>query len=457
MTVRTALVLAGHGSHISPETAGLVWRQVDTLRRAGVADEVTAAFWKEAPAFHDVFRTLMADDITVVPMFTARGYFTQTVIPAEMGLTGSVTYRDGRIIRYARTLGEHPAMADLVKRRVTEWLSTVGAGTPPEQAAVAIIGHSTRLNPESRLATEAQAALLRAANLVAEVVGVYLDDTPEIAEVYRMTNAPIVIAVPYFLASGSHVSIDVPARLGLPRGQTVGQIQGRTVYYMPPIGADESLIDLIRDQARQVGLPFRKSYDSPKSWRGVPQAGSQMLNEAVRKAERFVLGELELTTSEIHRVDDLTPKVAISDPSELRAVGRGTWNAAPFRPLPTARNLPGGWRVPVNEPEQLHTVVETIYPGAVADWAAYQVGTLIVESLEMVTARQTGQFRVLKDLSVPEQSNVVESVCGQCVRHPTWHVGESPSDAIPCAAPCNWWMSHALKVVESRKMETIHA
>ena len=84
----TALVLAGHGSHISPETAGIVWEQVDKLRALNVADEVTAAFWKETPSFHQVIDTLTADDMTIVPLFTAQGYFTQTVIPAEMGLTG---------------------------------------------------------------------------------------------------------------------------------------------------------------------------------------------------------------------------------------------------------------------------------------------------------------------------------------------------------------------------------
>ncbi len=485
MTVRTALVLAGHGSHISPETAGLVWRHVDILRRSGVADEVTAAFWKEAPAFHDVFRTLTADDITVVPMFTARGYFTQTVIPAEMCLTGALTYRDGRTIRYARTLGEHPAMADLVMRRVTEWLSRIGTNAPQEQVAVAVIGHSTRLNPESRRATEAQAESLRAANLVAEVVAVYLDDTPEISEIYELTHAPIIIAVPYFLASGSHVSIDVPTRLGLPIGQTVGQIQGRRVYYMPPIGVDESVSGVILDLAREATArtsppqspsPLRSEgeaiprHPSPQNgeelgvrfspsaaWRSFPQAGRQALIDAVQPSETFTFGQLALTCDAVRSVDDAgAPATALLDittPEQLRSTVRDV----PFRPLPTARNLPGGWRVRINDPEQLQAVVETVYPGAVAEWAAYQAGTLTIEPLETITARQTGQFRALKDLSASEQSNVVETVCGKCVRHPTWHVGESPVGVIPCAAPCNWWMSHALKAVKSQKAETIHA
>ena len=175
---RTAL-LAGHGSHISPETAGIVWEQVDKLRALGIADEVTAAFWKETPSFHGVIDTLAADDITILPLFTAQGYFTQTVIPAEMGLNGRVTKRGGRVIRYAPTLSEHPYLADVVSRRLEAAMQALDS--TPETTAVAVIGHSTRRNRESRLATEAQAERIRASGIAAEVQAVYLDDQPGIA------------------------------------------------------------------------------------------------------------------------------------------------------------------------------------------------------------------------------------------------------------------------------------
>src|SRR5262245_29223230 len=118
----TALVLAGHGSHISPNTAGIVWALVDELRTLGVADEITAAFWKEIPSFHQVLNTLTADDVTIVPLFTARGYFTQTVMPAEMNLDGAVTVRDERTTRYTRPLGDHVNLSQIVRNRVEQVL-----------------------------------------------------------------------------------------------------------------------------------------------------------------------------------------------------------------------------------------------------------------------------------------------------------------------------------------------
>ncbi|MEY4167179.1 MAG: hypothetical protein RIR52_1003, partial [Acidobacteriota bacterium] len=137
--MRSALILAGHGSHISPNSAGLVWRQVDHLRSLGVADEVTAAFWKERPSFARVLETLTAESVTIVPLFTAHGFFTRSVIPAEMGLAGELTVRDGREIRYAAPLNEHPHLAEVVRDRVGSALRNYRL--PTDQTAVAIIGH----------------------------------------------------------------------------------------------------------------------------------------------------------------------------------------------------------------------------------------------------------------------------------------------------------------------------
>jgi sirohydrochlorin cobaltochelatase len=431
-----ALVLAGHGSHISPNTAGIVWALVDRLRALGVADEVAAAFWKETPSFHNVGDTLAATDVTIVPLFTARGYFTQTVIPAEMGLEGPLTMRDGRTLRYTRTLGEHPHLARIVRQRIKDTLAQYEI--VPEEAAVAIIGHGTRRNPESRSATEAQAALIRSSGLVAEAVAVYLDDAPKIPESYRLTTSPHLIAVPYFLASGSHTTLDLPAELGLTSGQSTGQVRGRSVYYTPPVGEDDSLAELALDLAREAGAPFYVGREG-STWDGFPTAGRDVLIEAAQAAGRLRFGQLLLTPSRVQLIDDTADTIALESPSELRSRLR----REPFRPLATTCDLPGGWHVAIDEPSRLHAVVETVYPGAVADWAAHRRGELRAASLGEVAARQTGMLRELAALSRPQESALVDGICGGCVRHPTWFYDGSPEGVIPCAEPCNTWMSRA--------------
>ena len=238
-----ALVLAGHGSHISPHTAGVVWNYVDRLRSRGVADEVTACFWKEPPAFSQVIDTLLSPQVVVVPVFTAEGYFTQDVLPAEMGLDGKVTERGGKTITLSRPLGEHSGMARIVRNTVLETLEQYNLA--PDDTAVAIIGHGTKRNPTSREATRRQAQHLRHWNGLSQVEDVYLDDDPIIASIYETTSAHNIIAVPFFLAAGSHVRIDLPRELGIAADAKPATVRGRQVYYSDPLAADESVCEAI--------------------------------------------------------------------------------------------------------------------------------------------------------------------------------------------------------------------
>jgi sirohydrochlorin cobaltochelatase len=380
----TALILAGHGSHISPETAGIVWEQVDKLRALHVADEVTAAFWKEMPSFHQVIGTLAADDITIVPLFTAQGYFTQTVIPAEMGLTGTLTQRDGRTIRYAPTLSEHPHLSQVVRGRVESALAQSGAN--PAETAVVLIGHGTRRNPESRTATRAQAEAVR--DMAAQSLAVFLDDTPAIADIYTLTSAPTIIAVPFFLALGSHTTIDVPGELGLAPGQTVAQIHGRTLYYTPPVGVDGDLDHMILELARASGAPLYEPSQA-SAWDGFPTAERDALIEAVRANGWIEFGQLTLSLHEVRPTDiDMEAVIVeIDTPAALRDHVR----RSPFRPLATSTDLPGDWVVRIDKRAQIHAVVETVYPGAVAEWARREA--LAITPLDALAARQTGNYR----------------------------------------------------------------
>ncbi len=437
--MKTAVVLAGHGSHISPETAGVVWAQVDALRRLHAADEVTAAFWKEQPSFHTVFDSLAASDITVVPLFTAQGYFTQTVIPAEMGLTGAVTERNGRTIRYTRTLSEHPYLGQMVRQRVEDALRRLNCR--PEQTAVAIVGHSTRRNPESRKATEAQAEAIRQTGLAAEVAAVYLDDTPAVAEVYNLTHAPTLIVVPYFLASGSHTTIDVPRELGLDshRINEPTVINGRRVYYTPPVGVEAELQTAILElvaEAQADTIRNRLQPPPTSQWDCFPLAA---LDEVRRMMTHlpFTFGQLRITASDVRHADDDQPNETITTPDALRTRVREN----PFRPLATSADLPRGWRVITNgDPYRVLAVVETVYPGVLGSHVSAS------GSLEALLCRQTGRYRDLRWLHESAYEQVMAQVCGGCVRQPVW---AGASDGIRCPEPCDYWLSAALKQVKS--------
>jgi hypothetical protein len=129
--------------------------------------------------------------------------------------------------------------------------------------------------------------------------------------------------------------------------------------------------------------------------------------------------------------------IELSDPAALR----GHVRRDPFRPLATSADLPRDWVVRLDRRAQIHAVVETIYPGLIAEWARRE--TLPVTPLETLASRQTGMYRQIDALSAERRAEVVVQVCGNCVRHPTWFDGIR--EPLPCAEACNLWLSHALK------------
>ncbi len=432
-----ALILAGHGSHISPDTAGLIWSYVDKLRSWGIADEVTASFWKEAPAFNQVLATVQSSEVVIVPVFTAQGYFSRTVIPNEMNLDGSRTQQDNRTIYYTPTLGEHPDLTTIIQQRIESILQQENLDA--DQVAVAIIGHGTPRSQTSQNATRQQAKRLR--SIAAEVVAVYLDDNPAIPSIYEITAAPNIIAIPFFLATGSHVTSDVPQALGIEINNRSTAVNGRRVYYTSPIGTHHNIIELILDLARSTGIKFEQRATTT-DWCGFPQTGSEQLMADIKANGTRQFGQLMLTPTEVYPIRTKQTTTPLNSPAALRRHIR----EMPFRPLATATDLPRDWHVPITALQTLPPVVETVYPGALADWS--QRHDFCAETLASLSERQTGLFQNIHTISHSVIDNGVETICGQCVRFPTWHSEPATMEAtIPCKAPCNWWLSRVKETV----------
>jgi len=107
-----------------------VYRYAELLRSRGLFDEVVEGYWKEEPSLRQVLRTCRYTDVTIIPMFISEGYFTETVIPREMGLghqgpvprEGVARTLGGRTVRYTLPYGVHPAMTDVILERAREVL-----------------------------------------------------------------------------------------------------------------------------------------------------------------------------------------------------------------------------------------------------------------------------------------------------------------------------------------------
>ncbi len=245
-----ALVIVGHGSHLNEDSSLPVYEHAHRIRQrfGGEYDEVVECFWKEEPSMRHVLDTVEAEDVCVVPAFISEGYFTQQVIPRELGLAGPVTHKGGRTVRYAGPLGTFRGMVDVILERAEDLLE--GKEMLPGRRALVLLGHGTDLNKNSGGVIYLNADRIRERNLYDIVEVGFLDQDPEIGAVMENVEAENVVLIPVFIAEGWHTRETIPEDLGLTGEVTA--CGSKAVYYGAPVGTHPSMADLIVARARET-------------------------------------------------------------------------------------------------------------------------------------------------------------------------------------------------------------
>lgn len=252
----TGLLLVGHGSTQNPDSSPPTHVHAEEIRRRGLFDEVACCFWKEEPSMREARHLFESRQVYVVPNFISEGYFTQTVIPRELELSGHSTLRpDGSIWKYCEPAGNHASMTELLLQRARD----IAPGIPEHETSLLIVGHGTGLNDNSAVAAKAQAARIQAESRYAEVVSCYMEEEPLVAKWDELTTAPNVVVVPFFIADGLHSYQDIPVLLGLETEPTAAasqraifrheprQLRGRNLFYASAIGTEPRFADVILD------------------------------------------------------------------------------------------------------------------------------------------------------------------------------------------------------------------
>lgn len=195
-----------------------------------------------------VLDTLESDEVYVVPAFISKGYFTQQVIPRELGLSGEVTHRDGKTIRYAGPLGTFKLMADVILERTADLMRN--KSPEPGKTTLVLLGHGTDMNKNSSGVIYLNAERIRERGEYDEVEVGFLDQEPEITKVVGGSDAENLIVIPVFIAEGWHTRETIPEDLGL-TGE-VTRMRDKTVYYGAPVGTHPSMAGLIAARAREI-------------------------------------------------------------------------------------------------------------------------------------------------------------------------------------------------------------
>ncbi|MBI2929513.1 MAG: cobalamin biosynthesis protein CbiX [Verrucomicrobia bacterium] len=269
-----ALMLIGHGSVLNTDPAAPIRQHAEELRRRGVFAQVVEGFWKIEPKIGDVVHAVSAPRVFIVPVLISEGYFTEEVLPRELGLRSPdqtafprTQRRGGQTLFYCGPVGSHPRMAEVILDRAGAVVEQhpFPRAPKPTDTALFIAGHGTTENENSRKAIEHQAELLRARKLYAEVHAVFLEETPRIADCYQITSARHLVVVPFFISEGLHTRQDIPrllgeaerivqARLaaGQPAWRNPTERQGKLVWYAPSVGSDPLVAEVILERVREA-------------------------------------------------------------------------------------------------------------------------------------------------------------------------------------------------------------
>jgi sirohydrochlorin cobaltochelatase len=271
----STLVLVGHGSTLNADSAAPTYQHADELRRRGLFAEVLECFWKEQPTIAGVLRGAFTRRVFIVPLFISEGYFTEQVIPRELGLcrngeTGfpRIQQRGHQTLHYCGPVGTHASMTGVILARAREVVAqhppADGPAPRPEDTALFIAGHGTGNNENSRKAIEKQVELIGAQGQYAETHALFMEEDPRIGDCYTLARQRDLVVVPFFISDGLHSFEDIPVMLGEPEAEVQARFRaghptwinptakhGKRVWYAPSIGNEPHLPDVILERVRE--------------------------------------------------------------------------------------------------------------------------------------------------------------------------------------------------------------
>lgn len=269
-----ALVLVGHGSTLNAESSGPAYQHADELRRRNVFAQVVECFWKIEPSICAVMRGVFAARVFVVPLFISEGYFTEEVIPRELGMRDKeqrdfarVQQRGAQTLRYCGPVGTHDSMTTVLLARAREVVEKhpFPRAPRPAETTLFIAGHGTGNNENSRKAIERQVELIRARNLYADVLPVFMEEEPRIGDCHKLAQTREIVMVPFFISDGLHSYEDIPVMLGEPERVVRERLQGgqptwrnptekhgKRVWYSASIGNEPHIADVILERVQEA-------------------------------------------------------------------------------------------------------------------------------------------------------------------------------------------------------------
>jgi sirohydrochlorin cobaltochelatase len=461
-----ALLLLGHGSTLNADSSAPTYQHAEEIRRRGLFGEVHVAFWKEEPNFRQALRQTSCRTVYVVPNFISSGYFTEQIIPRELGLTGPVTKLGEQSIYYCAPVGLSRKMTEVLLARAEEVVAASGETCDPKQTCVFICGHGTSFNDNSTKIIYEQATIIRGQNNYADCQAVLMEQQPFVKDWRTLTPCPNVIVVPFFISDGLHSYEDIPVLLGLtPNIREKGftnphRENDRRLWYANAIGTEPFIADVIIDSTVQ----FDADHFGEMSFASKPRADvaweewNDLLNVLSVSSQGKTIGQVQFAMNFESKVELRHIQDRAVDISQLKPIGslaelremilRGPQGE--FRPLRAAPNLCAGWVMTVENFDELRTIVDYIYPAEIANASLWKKGELPITSWRETAERQTGRFRIVREIDDAGIRELAAQFCDPgCLKRRLWPPCAQPVETAPgeipllCPEACNFLVGKA--------------
>jgi sirohydrochlorin cobaltochelatase len=461
-----ALLLLGHGSTLNADSSAPTYQHAEELRRRDLFAEVHTAFWKEEPNFRQALRQTRRRQVYVVPNFISSGYFTEQIIPRELGLDGPVTHRGGQDIFYCQPVGLNSEMTEALLRRAEQVIaaSTESIFAPEKTACLFICGHGTSLNDNSTKIIHEQVAAIRARGLYADCQAVLMEQKPFVKDWRILTDCLDVIVVPFFISDGLHSYEDIPVLLGLTHDvrelafTNPHREMDRRLWYATAIGTEAFMADVIMAQVHQfqnLRLETRNLGDAEIEGNTVVEELARLMGNA---PSPWKIGEVMIRATEngtfhlLHRDDfNLDPATLriLPSPEDLRELLRLDRDGN-YRPLRAAPGLRSGWLIHAPDLTGVQLAFDYIYPAAVANWTLWLRCALPTTPWSETAERQSGRFRVVRQIDDQGIQELTMQECQPgCMKQKLWPPVNGRLDAwldeIPliCPEACNYLVGQA--------------
>jgi sirohydrochlorin cobaltochelatase len=257
-----------------------------------------------------------------------------------------------------------------------------------------------------------------------------------VADWAKLTTAPNVVVVPFFIADGLHSFQDIPVLLGMREEtgaalselgvfhQNPHELQGRLLYYSGAIGTEPHMADVILDQVHD----FDAKHGIANAECGMPNAELLPALERWLKEGRDTIGEIAIasnadgsfTLSHVadRGKDGLEPHHEVE---AARTIAQYDAKGA-FRPLHSAPTLKRGWQLDLNTLDEVRLALDFFYPAAVGMAHALEREKLAAVPLREVLGRQTGMYRFTNTIRDDQAHAMVGKTCANenCLRRILW-------------------------------------